>query len=159
MSNTQKIDVDGDGNPDIEVKGLKPKKAAQPKVVEGTELPKDGDSLNEFNSQKASVHLKIILPSTNDPNEVKRVFVGVNGVPYTLVRDYPHIVPKCVVEALNNARETRYRDGPKGPLGNITKVPYPALSYPFQVLGEVPADQVEVERAKVVEEFGEYVTQ
>lgn len=142
------VDIDGDGKPDITVTAIKPV------VVDGTEQVK-GDIIAEFQQQKADVHYKIIIPSTNDPNEVKRVFVGVNGVPYTILRDIPVIVPRCVVTTLADAKETRYRDSKQvGPLGNKLKEPYEAQSYPVQILAEVPVKKIAAEQKKIDEEFG-----
>ncbi len=158
--NTQAVDLDGDGKADIEVKKraeakpkAEPKANVRPAVPEGTQAP-DADQLGEFQKQKAQTHLKIVINSTNDPAEVKRFYVGAKGVPYTRIRDVPVIVPRSVVGILNDARETRFRDGPKGPLGQVTKVPYQALSYPFQILGEVATEDVEAERKKIADEYG-----
>ncbi|MGZ5078614.1 MAG: hypothetical protein ACXWHZ_03600 [Usitatibacter sp.] len=99
----------------------------------------------EFRTQKKDRHFKIIVPSTGKDDEVKRIFVGVNGVPYTFVRDEPIVVPKCVLDALDIALETRYKDG-KDADGNKTKVAYKVKSYAYQILEEVeptaPAGQV-----------------
>jgi hypothetical protein len=109
--------------------------SAQPTEVEGGTRP-DAGTMGEFQRQKSAKHFRIVIPSTGLPGEVKRVFIGVNGVPYTILRDVEVVVPQCVLDALDVAVEKRYRDGPKDELGNITKVPYDVKSYHYQNLGE-----------------------
>lgn len=100
------------------------------------------DTLAEFQSQKADDHFKIVIPSSGREDEVKRIYIGVNGVPYTILRDADVIVPKCVLQALDIAVETRYRDG-KDTEGNPIKIPYKVRSYPYSVVdGPIPASEV-----------------
>lgn len=110
-------------------------KNATPTQVDGGEKP-DADAGQEFQKQKAEKHFRIVIPSSNDPTEVRRVPIGVNGVFYTIVRDEEVVVPACVLEQLNNATETRYRKGPARNDGSHEMVAYEAKSYVYQNLGE-----------------------
>jgi hypothetical protein len=103
-------------------------KLAMAKAAEDAEF----DTLAEFQSQKADDHFLISIPSSGKDDEVKRVFVGVNGVPYTILRDEEVMVPKAVLAALDIAVETRYRE--KTVEGHIVKVPYKVRSYPYVVV-------------------------
>lgn len=54
----------------------------------------------------------ITLPAARDESEQDFVFVSVNGVAFQIPRGKPFSVPVEVLEALDNAVETRYgRDG------------------------------------------------
>jgi hypothetical protein len=101
-------------------------------------VDKEVDVKEEFQSQKANDHFKIIVPSTGAVDEVKRIVVIPNGVFYSFVRDEEVVVPKAVLDALDIAQETRFRDA-KDSDGKAIKVPYKVKSYPYQIIdGPLP---------------------
>lgn len=112
-------------------------RAATVTQIDGADK-QDSDATEEFQKQKADAHFRIVIPSSNDPTEVKRIPVGVNGVIYTILRDVEVVVPKCILDALDIATETRYRKGPQKPDGTVEMIPYEAKSYLYQNLGEAP---------------------
>jgi hypothetical protein len=149
----QDIDLDGDGKPDVTLSAFaqaakgkdaeiaKSEHAAKAEAKQKSAAPKPAEDApktevaQEFRRQKAEPHFKIIIPSTGKEDEVKRIFVGHNGVPYTIGRDEEVIVPKGVLNVLDDAQETRYRDKTNGD-GTVTKVAYKVKSYPYEVLSE-----------------------
>lgn len=84
-----------------------------------------------FISAKAEIdaapRIKIRVHKTGDRNEMKYVFVGVNGVGYQIERGVEIDVPEPVVSVLENAVQTlwEYEEEKK------TLVPRQALSYPL----------------------------
>lgn len=111
-------------------------KNATPTKVDDADR-QDSDATEEFQKQKAEKHFQIVIPSSNDPTEAKRIPLGVNGVFYTIQRDEEVVVPKCVLDNLDIAVETRYKRGTQKPDGTFEMVPYPAKSYLYQVIREV----------------------
>lgn len=88
-----------------------------------------GENADEFAKHQAQRRIRIIIPSTNDVNELKRVSVIGNGIPYTILRDTPVDVPEIVLNILRDAVEVRYKRV------KDEMRPYKARSYPFEVLG------------------------
>jgi len=103
---------------------------SQPKIetMQVVSTPLDDTSLS------GKQRTKIIIHESQNPNAVNPVFVGVNGIGYTINRGEEVEVPVGVVEALNNARETLY-DRKKDELGREYLSARQALSYPFSILG------------------------
>jgi hypothetical protein len=96
---------------------------------EGKSVIGDGQNAGEFKAQQDQRRIRIVIPSTQDQNELKRVSVIGNGIPYSILRDVPVDVPEIVVNILNDAIETRYKR-----IGDVM-VPYRAKSYPFERVG------------------------
>jgi hypothetical protein len=77
---------------------------------------------------------QIIIPKSADPQGSEPVFVGVQGVGYTIPRAVTVAVPEAVVEVLKNAIQdvvTQDEDG----IIHHDYVP----AYPFNIVGEVAA--------------------
>lgn len=94
---------------------------------------KETTAEEEFQKQKHEPHYKIVIPSTGNENELKRVPVGVNGVVYTILRDEEVVVPIAVLHNLDIALETRYRQK-KEASGATTQIPYKVKSFPYQII-------------------------
>ena len=97
------------------------------KTTQVATSPLEGDVL------EGKERTKILIHESQDPNAVNPVFVGVNGIGYTINRGEEVDVPVGVVESLNNARETLYDRVIEN--GHEHLVPREALSYPFSILG------------------------
>jgi hypothetical protein len=76
--------------------------------------------------------VSITILESNDKHAVDPVFVGVNGVGYSIKRGVPVTVPKAVVNVLENARQTVY-DVSHDERGAMKLTPRSALSYPYTV--------------------------
>lgn len=74
----------------------------------------------------------ITILESNDKHAVDPVFVGVNGVGYSIKRGVPVPVPRAVMNVLENARQTVY-DVSHDERGAMKLNPRSALSYPYTV--------------------------
>lgn len=82
------------------------------------------DEITRVDSKSAK-KVKIMIPKTKD--ETSDVFVGVNGVGFLIKRGVAVDVPDFVVDALNNAVESKLDPD----TGTYSDVP----SYPVSILG------------------------
>ena len=81
---------------------------------------------------KKSDRVRLTIHESSDKNAVDPVFVGVQGIGYTIKRGVPVDVPRSVVTALENARQDIMQPVFDEKGGMSLKI-HSALSYPYSV--------------------------